>query len=140
MRVLITNDDGIHAPGIAALIDAAKEIGASEIYVIAPEREQSAKSHAITIREPLFITELPQRGATRRIAVRGTPSDCVRLACIKLLDPLPDLCLSGVNHGANLGWDVFFSGTVAAAAEASSFGIPSVGISLCTWQDAEWDE
>lgn len=133
MRILITNDDGMNAPGLIALEQAAQRLG-GEVYVVAPEQEHSAQSHAITVRQPLFARELPRsHGEARRIAVSGTPCDCVRLAIIKLLDHRPDLCLSGVNHGGNLGWDIFFSGTVSAAAEAHSFGIPSVAFSLVNW-------
>ena len=139
MRILITNDDGMNAPGIIALEAAAQRVG-GEVYVVAPEREQSATSHAITIREPVFAHELPRtHGEARRIAVGGTPCDCVRLAMIKLLPVKPDLCLSGINHGGNLGWNVFHSGTVSAAAEAHSFGIPSIAFSLANWtQDVHW--
>lgn len=138
MRVLLTNDDGILAPGLAALERAALALGA-EVFVVAPDGERSAASHAITIRRPLFLTDHPVGPAALRVAVSGTPCDCVRLALIKLLaDAPPDLCLSGVNHGANLGWDVFFSGTVSAAAEAASFGVPSIALSLCTWEPVDF--
>lgn len=139
MRILVTNDDGMNAPGLIALERAAQRVG-GEVYVVAPERQHSAQSHAITINQPVFAREVPRsHGETRRIAVDGTPCDCVRLAVIKLLDVKPDLCLSGINHGGNLGWNIFFSGTVSAAAEASSFGIPSIAFSLADWSDkVEW--
>ncbi len=138
LRILITNDDGMNADGLVVLERAAQRLG-GEVYVVAPEIEHSAQSHAITVRQPLFARELPKTHAEKlRVAVSGTPCDCVRLALIKLLDPMPDLCLSGVNHGGNMGWDVFFSGTVSAAAEAHSFGIPSVALSLASWQKADW--
>lgn len=140
MRILVTNDDGIDAQGIVMLERAAQRLGA-EVYVVAPERQHSAQSHAITIHQPVFARELPYtHGESRRIAVEGTPCDCVRLAMIKLLDHKPDLCLSGINHGGNLGWNVFFSGTVSAAAEAHSFGVPAIAFSLTNWSSKlEWE-
>jgi 5'-nucleotidase len=141
MRILITNDDGMNAPGIVALERAAQRVG-GDVYVVAPEREQSAQSHAITIRQPVFAHKLPRtHGEVLRIAVSGTPCDCVRLALIKLLPQLPDLVLSGINHGGNLGWNVFHSGTVSAAAEGHSFGVPSIAFSLANWTSkCEWAE
>jgi 5'-nucleotidase len=140
MRILLTNDDGINAQGLHTLEMAAQRLG-GEVIVVAPESEHSAQSHAITVRAPVFARRLPRsQGELERIAVTGTPCDCVRLACIKLLDKLPDLCLTGINHGGNLGWDVFFSGTVSAAAEAHSFGIPSVALSLATWHRPDWTD
>lgn len=133
MRILITNDDGMNAPGLVALEQAALRLG-GEVFVVAPEREHSAQSHAITIRKPVFAYKLPHtHSETMRVAVGGTPCDCVRLAMIKLLRRPPDLCLSGINHGGNLGWNVFHSGTVSAAAEAHSFGVPSIAFSLANW-------
>lgn len=140
MRILVTNDDGINAPGLVMLERAAQRLGA-EVFVVAPERQHSAQSHAITIHQPVFARELPHtHGEARRIAIEGTPCDCVRLAVIKLMGDKPDLCLSGINHGGNLGWNIFFSGTVSAAAEAHSFGIPAVAFSLTNWsQNIEWE-
>lgn len=140
MRILVTNDDGIDAPGLVMLERAAQRVG-GEVYVVAPERQHSAQSHAITIHSPVFARELPHtHGEARRIAVEGTPCDCVRLAMIRLLDVKPDLCLSGINHGGNLGWNIFFSGTVSAAAEAFSFGVPAIAFSLANWSpDVEWE-
>ncbi len=140
MRILVTNDDGINAPGIVMLERAAQRLGA-EVVVVAPEQQHSAQSHAITIGKPMFARELPlTHGESRRIAIEGTPCDCVRLALIKLLDFKPDLCLSGINHGGNLGWNIFFSGTVSAAAEAHSFGVPSIAFSLARWSPGiQWE-
>jgi 5'-nucleotidase len=140
MRILVTNDDGISAPGLVMLERAAQRVG-GEVYVIAPERQHSAQSHAITIHSPVFARELPHtHGEARRIAVEGTPCDCVRLGVLKLLGELPDLCLSGINHGGNTGWNIFFSGTVSAAAEAYSFGIPAIAFSLANWSpDVNWE-
>lgn len=138
MRILITNDDGMSAEGLVVLERAAQRLG-GDVYVVAPEVEHSAQSHAITVRQPLFAREVPRtHGEALRVAVSGTPCDCVRLALIKLLKEKPDLCLSGVNHGGNMGWDVFFSGTVSAAAEAHSFGVPSIALSLASWARADW--
>ncbi len=138
MRILITNDDGMNADGLVVLERAAQRVG-GEVYVVAPEAEHSAQSHAITVRQPLFAREVPRtHGEAMRIAVAGTPCDCVRLALIKLLGFKPDLCLSGVNHGGNMGWDVFFSGTVSAAAEAHSFGVPAIAFSLANWSRVDW--
>ncbi|MCB9895530.1 MAG: 5'/3'-nucleotidase SurE [Planctomycetes bacterium] len=139
MRILITNDDGMNAPGLVTLEQAAQRLG-GEVYVVAPEREHSAQSHAITIRQPVFAYRLPHtHDETMRVAVGGTPCDCVRLAMIKLLPEKPDLCLSGINHGGNLGWNVFHSGTVSAAAEAHGFGVPSIAFSLANWTNkVEW--
>jgi len=141
MRILITNDDGMNAPGIVALERAAQRVG-GEVYVVAPEREQSAKSHSITISQPVFAHKLPNtHGEVLRIAVGGTPCDCVRLAMIKLLPCKPDLVLSGINHGGNLGWNVFHSGTVSAAAEGHSFGVPAIAFSLANWTSVvDWSE
>lgn len=138
MRILVTNDDGMNASGLVTLERAVQRLG-GEVYVVAPEQEHSAQSHAITVRQPVFARSLPlTHGEKQRIAISGTPCDCVRLACIKLLEHKPDLCVTGINHGANLGWDVFFSGTVSAAAEAHSFGIPSIAFSLATWSKPDW--
>ncbi len=123
MRLLITNDDGYLAGGLTTLADAAAELG--DVHVVAPDREQSATSHSLTLHYPLRV-----RKADARVrVVDGTPTDCVVLAVGELLDDRPDFVLSGVNHGANLGDDVLYSGTVAAAMEATILGIPSVALS-----------
>jgi 5'-nucleotidase len=124
MRFLITNDDGILAHGIECLAEAAVPLG--EVYVVAPDPEQSATSHSLTLHHPLR----PVRRADRRWQVDGTPTDCVMLAVEALLDARPDFVLSGVNHGQNLGEDVLYSGTVAAAMEGLALGIPSIAISF----------
>lgn len=121
--LLCTNDDGIHAPGLTMLVEVAAQLG--ETSVVAPDRQQSATSHALTLDRPLRITEV----AERRWAVDGTPTDCVLLAIKELLDPRPAFVLSGVNHGPNMGEDVLYSGTVAAAMEATVIGIPAVALS-----------
>src|SRR6266705_6355056 len=129
--VVLTNDDGVHAPGLAALDRALAELG--DIYVLAPEREQSACGHALTLHRPLR----PHRLAERRFAVNGTPSDCVNLAVLGFLPAPPVLVVSGVNHGANVGDDVTYSGTVSAAMEGTLLGVPSIAVSLVDGGDFE---
>jgi len=123
MRLLVTNDDGYMAPGLDVLARAVSGLG--EVHVIAPDREQSATSHSLTMHFPLRV----RRTVSNWITVDGTPTDCVVLAIGALLEERPDFVLSGVNHGANLGDDVLYSGTVAAAMEATILGIPAVAIS-----------
>jgi len=124
-RVLISNDDGIHAPGIKVLEKAVREI-AREVWVVAPEAEQSATSHSLTLRRPLRIRNV----SDGRFAVDGTPTDSVLLGVLKVLDgKRPDIVMSGVNRGGNMGEDVHYSGTVAAAMEGSLLGIPSIAFS-----------
>jgi 5'/3'-nucleotidase len=123
MRILCTNDDGFLANGLVVLASAARSIG--EVTVVAPDREQSATSNSLTIRRPLRS----RRTADGMLVVDGTPTDCVILAVNALLDAKPELCLSGVNHGANMGEDVLYSGTVAAAMEATVLGVPAVAVS-----------
>ncbi len=124
MRVLCTNDDGILAHGLECLIRAATQIG--DVTVVAPDREQSATSHSLTLHHPLR----PIKRAEQRYQVDGTPTDCVMLAVEALMPARPDFVLSGINHGQNMGEDVLYSGTVAAAMEGLSLGIPSVAISF----------
>ena len=124
MRLLCTNDDGILAHGLACLIRAAEPLG--EVTVVAPDREQSATSHSLTLHHPL--RPLPR--GTRRFQVDGTPTDCVMLAVEALMPDRPDFVLSGINHGQNMGEDVLYSGTVAAAMEGLALGIPSIAISF----------
>src|SRR5688572_21804244 len=130
MRILITNDDGYLAHGIQVLADAARELGT--VHVIAPDREQSATSHSLTLHYPLRVRPVADGGQV----VDGTPTDCVVLGLGELLSERPDFVLSGVNHGANLGDDVLYSGTVAAAMEATILGIPAIALSY-TGSDAE---
>lgn len=124
-RILVSNDDGIEAPGIRLLENIARELS-NDVWVVAPEQEQSGASHSLTTRRPLRLTEL----APRRYAVDGTPTDCVLLAVKRLLrERLPDLVLSGINGGSNVGEDLTYSGTVAAAMEATLLGIPAMALS-----------
>jgi 5'-nucleotidase len=135
MRILISNDDGYLASGLRVLAGAAAELG--DVHVVAPDREQSATSHSLTLHYPLRVRRTEQ-GV---MVVDGTPTDCVVLAIGELLQERPDFVLSGVNHGPNLGDDVLYSGTVAAAMEATILGIPAVALSY-TGKDfeslAEW--
>ena len=124
MKLLCTNDDGILAHGLECLIRAAEPLG--EVSVVAPDREQSATSHSLTLHHPLR----PVQRGERRFQVDGTPTDCVMLAVEALMPDRPDFVLSGINHGQNMGEDVLYSGTVAAAMEGLALGIPSIAISF----------
>jgi 5'-nucleotidase len=124
MRFLVTNDDGILAHGIQCLCEAATPLG--EVTVVAPDREQSAMSHSLTLHHPVR----PVRHGERKWQVDGTPTDCVMLAIEALMPERPDFVLSGINHGHNMGEDVLYSGTVAAAMEGLALGIPSVAFSF----------
>lgn len=121
--ILVTNDDGIHSPGLKALAEALEEVG--EVYVIAPDRERSAAGHALTLHKPLRATEV----APNWYVVDGTPTDCVTLGVMGMLKDKPNLLVSGINLGANLGDDITYSGTVSAAFEGTLLGIPSFAIS-----------
>ncbi|HSJ07654.1 MAG TPA: 5'/3'-nucleotidase SurE [Longimicrobiales bacterium] len=123
MRILVTNDDGYLAGGIQALARAAADLG--DVQVVAPDREQSATSHSLTLHYPLRV----RHAGDGVQVVDGTPTDCVMLAVGELLQERPDFVLSGINHGANLGDDVLYSGTVAAAMEATILGIPAIALS-----------
>ena len=122
--ILVTNDDGVTAPGIRAAAEALRAVG--DVLVCAPDRERSAASHALTLDRPLRVDEL-EPGV---FAVDGTPADCSYLALLHLVPRKPALCVSGINNGYNLGSDVFYSGTVAGAVEAALRGVPAVAISL----------
>jgi len=131
MLILLTNDDGIYAPGIAAAYHELTKLG--EVHVIAPETVQSATGHGITISTPLLTQRVvvgEGETAFEGIAVEGRPADCVKLASAKLLPRQPDLVVSGINSGANVGINVLYSGTVAAAIEAAFLGLPAVALSL----------
>ncbi len=122
--ILVTNDDGVHAPGIRALHEAVSSLG--EAVIVAPERDNSAVSHALTMNRPLRVVELEPRMYT----IDGTPTDCVTIAVNKILDRKPDLLVSGINPGPNLGDDISYSGTVSAAIEGTMYDIPSLAFSL----------
>ncbi len=124
-RILISNDDGIHAPGLKVLEEIAKSIS-NDVWIVAPETEQSATGHSLTLRRPLRI----HKHGNQRFSVDGTPTDCVLLAMNEIMkDRKPDLVLSGVNRGGNLGEDITYSGTVAAAMEATLLGVPAIALS-----------
>lgn len=124
--ILVTNDDGISSPGIKALAKTLKTIG--EVYIVAPETEQSAVAHALTLHRPLKF----EKTATRTYFINGTPTDCVIIGVNKILPRKPDIIVSGINNGANLGDDITYSGTVAAAIEGTLLGVPSIAVSLVT--------
>jgi 5'-nucleotidase len=123
-KILVTNDDGYFSDGIAALAEALERVG--EVTVVAPASEQSATAHSLTLTRPLRVRQL----AARRYSVDGTPTDCVLLALTKILPVRPDIVVSGINHGANLGDDVTYSGTVAGAFEGAIFKLPGIAVSL----------
>ena len=125
MRILVSNDDGVHAEGIGALSEALRACG--EVIVVAPDRNRSGASNSLTLEVPLRVTRINESGY---YAVKGTPTDCVHLAVNDLVRPEPDMVVAGINHGANLGDDVIYSGTVAAATEGRHLGFPSIAISL----------
>lgn len=130
--ILVTNDDGIEAEGIRALVEMMKPLG--EVYVVAPDKHRSGMSHAITVDHPLFCKPYGEKkgnGEVREWACSGTPVDCVKLALSKILPRKPDLCVSGINRRPNSSINILYSGTMAAAMEAAMNDIPSLGISLC---------
>lgn len=131
--ILVTNDDGITAPGIRTLIEVMNEIG--EVVVVAPDSPQSAMGHAITINSTLHCNKIRiDEGEQIEYSCSGTPADCVKLAVNELLDRKPDLCVSGINHGSNSSINVIYSGTMSAAMEAGIEGIPAIGFSLLDYR------
>jgi 5'-nucleotidase len=136
--ILVTNDDGITARGIKALVDIAKDFG--DVCVIAPDKPQSGMGHAITVHSGITVSPVDFPGAKMAFSCSGTPADCVKLGKYHLLKEKPDICLSGINHGANMSLNVIYSGTMSAALEGALEGIPSIGISLCNNdRDADLD-
>jgi len=136
MKVLLTNDDGIYAPGLKALHAALRT--EHEVHIVAPEVEMSAVGHAITLTFPLRVQEVKDSGAFFGWAVRGTPADCVKIAIQELLSEPPDVILSGINLGANVGVNILYSGTVSAATEGAFLGYPSAAISLDARKDPDF--
>lgn len=128
MRILVTNDDGILAPGIEALYQAVADLG--EVEVVAPETSQSAVGHAISVLTPMAVRRVHVNNIFHGFSVDGRPADCVKLAMIELLKQKPDFVLSGINAGLNTGINVLYSGTVAGAAEGAFFGVPAIAFSL----------
>jgi 5'-nucleotidase len=131
--ILVTNDDGIHAQGLLALAEALVPLG--DVFVVAPDREQSAVGHALTLHRPLRVDKVGER----RFAVNGTPSDCVNLGVLGLLPEPPVLVVSGINHGSNLGDDVTYSGTVSAAMEGTLLGVASMAVSQAEGETAGFE-
>ncbi|WP_228850558.1 5'/3'-nucleotidase SurE [Aegicerativicinus sediminis] len=133
--ILVTNDDGITAPGLRALIDVMNGIG--EVIVVAPDGPQSGMGHAITVNSTIFVDKVNvDKGPQREYSCTGTPADCVKLANRQLLSRRPDICVSGINHGSNSSINVIYSGTMSAALEAGIEGIPAIGFSLL---DYNWN-
>lgn len=132
MIILLSNDDGIQSEGLTALEASLSPLG--ELFTVAPDRAQSSMSHALTLHRPLRVHEL----GPRRLAVDGTPVDCVKLALTGLLSARPDLVVSGINKGPNLGDDIIYSGTVSAALEAALLGIPAIAVSLVAFQNFDF--
>ncbi|MBN1104099.1 MAG: 5'/3'-nucleotidase SurE, partial [Deltaproteobacteria bacterium] len=136
MQILLTNDDGIYAPGLMALYQELK--GEMEVTIVAPEAEMSAVGHAITLASPLRVRKVRRNGSFFGFGVKGTPADCVKIAVQELLKSPPDIILSGINLGANVGVNVLYSGTVSAATEGAFLGIRSAAISLDARQDPDF--
>ncbi|MDG3584071.1 5'/3'-nucleotidase SurE [Galbibacter pacificus] len=134
--ILVTNDDGITAPGIRALISVMNEIG--EVIVVAPDSPQSGMGHAITVNSTLYCSPITinEEDVQLEYSCSGTPADCVKLAVNEILNKKPDICVSGINHGSNSSINVIYSGTMSAAVEAGIEGIPAIGFSLC---DYSWE-
>jgi 5'-nucleotidase len=136
--ILIVNDDGIHAPGIKALVESVQDLG--KVVVVAPDKGQSGMGHAITINQPIRLTQVKIFDNIEAWQCSGTPVDCVKLAVDKILHQKPDICLSGINHGANHSINVIYSGTMSAAMEAAIESIPSIGFSLLDYSiDADFE-
>ncbi|MFQ5481280.1 MAG: 5'/3'-nucleotidase SurE, partial [Nitrospinaceae bacterium] len=134
--ILLTNDDGFNAPGLRALWAAISS--ETEVLIVAPETEQSAVGHAITLSQPLKINERWENGIRMGYAVSGTPADCVKIAVTELFPEPPELVISGINQGGNLGTCVIYSGTVSAATEAAIMGLPALAISLNSWESRDF--
>lgn len=133
MRILLSNDDGYFAPGLAALAEALAGLG--DVVVVAPEQNRSGASNSLTLDRPLFL----KQAANGFYFVNGTPTDCVHLAVTGMLDTLPDIIVSGINNGANMGDDTIYSGTVAAATEGFLLGIPSIAISMTSFEGKNYN-
>lgn len=133
MRILLSNDDGYFSPGLATLAKALEPL--AEVTVVAPERDRSGASNSLTLDRPLMLRQAP----SGFYFVNGTPTDCVHLAVTGMLDNLPDMIISGINHGANMGDDTIYSGTVAAATEGFLLGIPAMAVSLANIEDGHFE-
>jgi 5'-nucleotidase len=137
MHILLTNDDGIRADGLWALHRALAR--RNTVTVIAPDRERSAVGHGITLHTPLRVQQVDMNGTGRGIAVDGTPADCIKLAVLELMEKRPDMVISGINPGANVGININYSGTVSAAREAALYGIPAIAVSVAGHGPAHLD-
>jgi 5'-nucleotidase len=129
--ILVTNDDGITAPGIKQLVSIAKNMGS--VFVVAPDKPQSGMGHAITINSSLRVQKTNHHNIENEYSCSGTPVDCVKIAINQFMKRKPDIILSGINHGSNLSINVIYSGTMSAAIEGAVEGIPSIGFSLCDY-------
>lgn len=137
MRILITNDDGVHSDGILALKNALAPVG--DVFVVAPERQRSAAGHAITLHKPLRVNRCRMSDGSDAWSSNGTPADCVTLGILEVMGGDCDVVLSGINHGPNLGWDVHYSGTVSAAFEAVMIGHRALAISVASYdREIHW--
>ena len=136
MKILLTNDDGIYAEGLWALYNRFAR--RHDVTVIAPDRERSAVSHGITLYDPIRASKISVNGATG-YAVSGTPADCIKLGIMELLAGRPDMVVSGINPGANVGVNINYSGTVAAAREATLYGVPAIAVSVCGQKPRHYD-
>jgi 5'-nucleotidase len=136
MNILVCNDDGIDAPGIYALAKELSKIG--KVTVVAPDKQRSAIGHAITMNYPLRVKKFVKNGKFFGYAVEGTPADCVKIAVRTIMDSPPDILLSGVNHGSNTAINIIYSGTVSAATEGTILGIPSIAVSLTTYDEPDF--
>lgn len=134
ISILLTNDDGIRAPGLTALAESLRDIG--KVTVVAPEIEQSASSHSITLNRPLRINEY----GDKRYSVTGSPADCVIMAVYEIMEKKPDIVVSGINHGPNMGEDIIYSGTVGAAIEGYILGFDSIAVSVTSWNPDSFEE
>lgn len=138
MRILVSNDDGIYSTGIRALVNGL--VKEHEVYVVAPDRERSATGHSLTLHRPLRMETVSHLdGVKEAYETDGTPSDCIKIAICGILDKYPDLVISGINHGPNMGIDVLYSGTVSAAMEGAIFNIPSIAVSLTNHKPEDFD-
>lgn len=136
MTILISNDDGIQSPGLHELVRSLSSLG--EIWVVAPDREQSAVGHSITLAEPIRLFDFSVEGAHKTFAISGSPADCVKLAVAELMPKRPDVVVSGINRGENTGISIIYSGTVSAATEGAINGIPSLAVSLDSFTNQDY--
>jgi 5'-nucleotidase len=140
LKILVTNDDGVHSPGLLALKVALERAG-NDVFVCAPDRPRSASGHSITLHKPLRMKQVALADGSLAWAASGTPADCTTLGLLDVLEGQKcDLVVSGINHGPNLGWDVTYSGTVAAAIEAVIIGVPAVAVSVASYEESlHWE-